>query len=283
MLSFPQPTSLSQAINAKGLHRQITREIALVILRGNPREIERLPATEADLSKMFGVSRTILREAVKVLACKGLLEARPRIGIRVLPRANWRLLDPDIMQWQCQAGINKTLVRKLCQIRLILEPASAADAAIEGTMEEVRDIHQAYQKMEKTLDNFEAYVSADVEFHRSISRATHNEFLLQMNQTIFDVLGAIQEIHREAGFPASTALTLPFHGAVADAIVNRDPEGARVAMQRLVRRAEHDLEEVLQQLSEARRKTASAENKGSRRADELYSKGAGIEGHLEVI
>src|ERR1051326_6444620 len=111
MPPLPQAVNPIRTFKSKGLHRRITREIALVISRGKATEIEGLPKTEAELAKMFGVSRTILRESIKVLAAKGLVETRPRIGILVLPRSHWRLLDPDILQWQCQAGISKTLVR----------------------------------------------------------------------------------------------------------------------------------------------------------------------------
>lgn len=105
--------------------------------------------------------------------------------------------------------------------------------------------------------------------HSSISRATHNEFLIQMNRTILDVLGSLQEVYRNEWFVTSTALSLPFHRAVAEAIINRDPDAARLAMQRLVRRAENDLYEVLHQLSEARKNSASARKSAAHGADRI--------------
>ena len=111
------------------LHDQITRHVALRILRGQIRDGASENWTETTLGHELQVSRTAMREAVKVLAAKGLLEVRPGTGMRVRPRSEWNLLDPDLLSWQCEAIADGQFVRDLYQVRLIIEPATAESAA----------------------------------------------------------------------------------------------------------------------------------------------------------
>src|SRR5262250_3757907 len=97
---------LAASLPRERLHDRLTREIALGILRGGIGQGESALSTEGDLCRHFNVSRTILREAVKVLAAKGLIEVRPRTGIRVRPRDEWNLVDPDLLGWLCEAGVD---------------------------------------------------------------------------------------------------------------------------------------------------------------------------------
>src|SRR5205814_6667461 len=90
--------------------------------------------------RYFHVSRTILREAVKVLAAKGLIEVRPRTGIRVRPRDEWNLVDPDLLGWLCEAGVDDLFIRDLCEVRAIVEPAAAELAAARATAEEIVEL-----------------------------------------------------------------------------------------------------------------------------------------------
>src|SRR5580704_6349711 len=103
------------SIPRERLHDRVTREIALGILRGTI-GAESALSTEGDLCRHFNVSRTILREAVKVLAAKGLLELRPKTGIRVRPRNEWNLVDPHLLGWICEAGVDELFIRDLCEV-----------------------------------------------------------------------------------------------------------------------------------------------------------------------
>src|SRR5262245_35360441 len=98
------------------LHHQVTRAIALKVLRGTLDT-----TTEGDLYRELGVSRSVVREAVKVLSAKGLIDVRSKMGIRVRPRADWNLLDPLLLQWQAEIGLDEAFVRNLCHVRMILE------------------------------------------------------------------------------------------------------------------------------------------------------------------
>src|SRR5436190_44967 len=150
------------------LHDKVTREIALGIMRGSIGKSESALSTEGDLCRHFHVSRTILRESVKVLAAKGLIELRPKTGIRVRPRDEWNLVDPDLLSWLCEAGVDEDFVRGLCEVRLIVEPAAAELAAARATAKEVEAIVHWYQLIESNSDHEEARLEADRNFHATI-------------------------------------------------------------------------------------------------------------------
>jgi DNA-binding FadR family transcriptional regulator len=236
---LPDKRLRSGAIKRERLHDQVTRNIALRILRGSPDDIESVLTTELDLCRYLGVSRSILRESIKVLADKGLVEVRPKTGIRVRPRSDWNLLDSDLLRWQCEAGIDRTFIENLYQVRLLLEPSTARAAASRASEEEIGSIFDLYQRMERNLSDFETYVNADVEFHHAISRATHNDFLIYINETIFGALRGSQEVFKKQR--AGAAKALPLHHEVAVAIRQRKPEAAESAMYRLVKQAESDI------------------------------------------
>src|SRR5262245_10667008 len=117
------------------LHEQMTRQVALGIIRGEIGQGEL--STEGDLCQHFQVSRTVLREAVKVLVAKGLIELRPKTGMHVRPRSDWNLVDPDLLRWLCEAGVDEPFVRDLCEVRSIVEPAAAELAASRAPTEQI--------------------------------------------------------------------------------------------------------------------------------------------------
>ncbi len=114
------------------------------------------------------VSRSVLRESIKVLASKGLLEVRPKIGITVRPRSDWNLLDPELLVWQFEARMDDQLLRHLVEVRLIVEPAAAGLAAARATSEEIALLRDCYRKMEESVDDRDAYNAADLRFHVAV-------------------------------------------------------------------------------------------------------------------
>jgi DNA-binding FadR family transcriptional regulator len=235
------------SIKKERLHDQVTRNIAMRILRDSPEDLSAVLTTEVDLCRFLDVSRSILRESIKVLAAKGMLEVRPGTGIRVRPRNEWNLLDSDLLRWQCEVGLDRKFIQDLFHVRLLLEPATAEAAAARASAEEIRLIARLCDEMEKSVSNFEVYVNADVEFHHAISRATHNELLIHINETIFGALRGSQDIFRTQRAGAGKAL--PLHRKVADAIAQRKPAAARLAMQRLVQQAHDDIMAMLDRQS----------------------------------
>src|SRR5207245_2619975 len=170
------------------LHGRIVHAIGRRILSGDLRPGDLLPA-EPDL----GASRTVVREAVKVLAAKGLVESRPKTGTRVRPRDAWNLLDPDVLAWQQDGAVNDALLRKLTEVRRIIEPAAAELAAARADARDVAALETAFQQMEETAQaragaDFEAFVQADMKFHLAILQACRNDLLEQMSRVVYSAL-----------------------------------------------------------------------------------------------
>jgi DNA-binding FadR family transcriptional regulator len=218
----------------------VTRALAVRILNGTLTP-DGHSSTEMDLCRELGVSRTILREAIKVLSAKGLVEVRPKTGVRIKPRSDWSLLDPALLTWRTEVGVDETFVRDLCQVRMMLEPPTAESAAIAATDIEAAEIYNAFLAMETAKSNFAVFVNADYQFHSAISRATHNDFLIQINRIVFDALRGSQSIFRERRDPVGAEAALNLHRSVAEAIRKRKPEAARQAMIQVIRRAEEDV------------------------------------------
>jgi DNA-binding FadR family transcriptional regulator len=231
------------SIPRERLHDRVTREIALGILRGSIGQGEAGLSTEGDLCRHFHVSRTILREAVKVLAAKGLIEVRPKTGIRVRPRDQWNLVDPDLLSWLCEAGVDDLFVRDLCEVRAIVEPAAAELAASRASAEEIEELLHWYHLIEVNPNNEEARLEADRNFHSTIFTACHNVFLTQMNTTVGVALRATQQIG--VHLPQVMEESVLAHKKVADAIARRDRTAARAAMERLIQQSTEHIHRVL--------------------------------------
>jgi DNA-binding FadR family transcriptional regulator len=231
------------SIPRERLHDRVTREIALGIMRGTIGKGESALSTEGDLCRHFTVSRTILREAVKVLAAKGLIELRPRTGIRVRPRNEWNLVDPDLLGWLCEAGVDDLFVRDLCEVRAIVEPAAAELAASRASAEEIEELLHWYRLIEANTDNEGARLEADRKFHAAIFAACHNVFLTQMNTTVGVALRATQQIG--VHLPQVMQESVLAHKEVADAIARRDAPAARAAMERLIEQSTEHIQRVL--------------------------------------
>ncbi|NNM72919.1 FadR/GntR family transcriptional regulator [Enterovirga aerilata] len=186
---------------------------------------------EHDLETRYGASRGVVREAVKILATKGLVTVRPRYGTHVLPRRDWSLLDRDVLQWIRAGGIDRELLVALDETRRIIEPGAAALAAERAGPEDKARIRAAYLRMEETVAEHEAAIEADKAFHLAILDATHNPVLGSFRTGIDAILSAVFDV-------AAPLLegNLPNHLAVLEAIEAGEPERAREWMNRLLNR-----------------------------------------------
>jgi DNA-binding FadR family transcriptional regulator len=184
---------------------------------------------EADLGKEFGASRSVIREAVKSLAARGLITSQTKIGIRVLEPMHWNLLDAEVLNWRYSTMPPAQFYAELFEIRQMIEPQAAAFAARRGSSREIAAIGVAYDEMETAGRDNQSGIDADLRFHRSILAAGHNALLLQMGNLIAVGLHIAHRISSE-----SFVVFLPQHKAVYDAIRVRDASGAREAMERLL-------------------------------------------------
>ena len=210
------------------IHGSVVEAIGRWILGGTYAPNDLLPR-EDDLAVELGVSRTSIREAVKVLSAKGLLQARRRVGVRVRDRDDWNLLDPQVLSWHPDVGRDETLITSLIEARRIIEPAAAALAAQRATAADLAHIEQAYLGMERNLrTNLEACCEADLKFHVSVVAASHNVVLKGLTGTIEAALRATFAItNRRLASAQSRALSA--HRAVLECVRMRDADGARAA------------------------------------------------------
>lgn len=187
--------------------------------------------TEADLAEQFSVSRSVTREAVKMLSAKGLVSARPRVGTVVTSVDQWNLLDPDVMRWLLERKFSLVLLRQFSELRVAIEPAAAGLAAVNVDRGGVALIEQGFARMVAAEAGEDDALDADVAFHTAILRASGNPFFLQFEQLIDSALRtSIQFTNR---FKNRTA-SLPDHGAVLEAIIAGDADSAKKAMQFLI-------------------------------------------------
>ncbi len=224
------PTALFGANRKRNLFATVVESLGSRIVQGVLRPGDPFP-NEADLGREFGASRSVIREAVKSLAAKGLLESRTRTGIRVLPAGHWNLLDLDVLGWRYEAMEARDFFRELFEIRRVIEPEASALAAQRASDEDIVAIETAYAVMAaaEAEGTTEAAIMADLDFHRAILSAAHNDLLLQMGKLIG--VGLL------ASYGISTGhytLFLDRHRDVLAAIRRRRPETARRMMQRLL-------------------------------------------------
>jgi GntR family galactonate operon transcriptional repressor len=194
---------------------------------------------EASLARRYRVSRSVIRDAIKILVGKGLLEVRRGIGTRVKIRKQWALLDDDILAWQQAAPPNADIIMQLMDFRLIFEPKAARRAADYGSEEAHEQIRLALQQMvdEENLAN--DFVIADATFHRAVLNATNNEFLMALEGVIFSaLLGSIRLTNKD---PRDNESSIPLHREVYKAIKIRDGANAEKYMQELLEHANQRL------------------------------------------
>ncbi len=187
--------------------------------------------TEADLAQHYEVSRSVTREAVKMLTAKGLLTARPRKGTTVQPTDLWNLFDADVLRWLLERKFSLQLLRHFNELRIGIEPAAAALAARTASPEAIVGIQRGFARMEAAEVGDDDTLEADIAFHIAILRATANPFYLQFCDLVETALRtSIRFTNRYQGLTAS----LPHHRDVLDAIVAGDGTKAYASMKVLI-------------------------------------------------
>jgi DNA-binding FadR family transcriptional regulator len=187
--------------------------------------------TEAELSKQHGVSRSVTREAVKMLTSKGLLSARPRQGTIVEPASAWNLFDPDVLRWLLDRKFTITLLREFNQLRVAIEPAAAALAAQFADAQGLAAIRAGFDRMRMAENGEDDTLEADIAFHVAILRASGNPFYAQFCDLVATALRtSIRFTNRIQGRTAD----LPAHEAVLRAIEAHDAERSRSAMVQII-------------------------------------------------
>ncbi len=169
----------------------------------------------------FGVSRTVIREAIKTLVAKGMLEVGPKVGTRVLPVRSWNLFDPQVVGWLASRRLPESFITDLLDLRRAIEPMAVRWACERATPQQIAEIQAAYLSLQASVADKGDYNHADQRFHEAVLAASHNQFIEQM----LPALGALLAISFEASsaVPGELGRTLPMHKELADAIASRDP------------------------------------------------------------
>ncbi len=226
----------------KNIHGSIVDLLGKAIVSGRYPVGASLPA-EPLLGEELGVSRTVIREAVKALVAKGLLTTGPKVGTRVQPDEQWNWFDNDVVVWRSQAGQTREFIRDLQELRRVVEPAAVRMAAERATAADIAEIESAYAGMKHAVEHGGDYVTHDLRFHQGLLRACHNRMVVQMSKALATLLRTSFEIATLR--PHGTVSSLPLHRAVLDAVIARRPARAERASLVLIDGANEDIETVL--------------------------------------
>jgi GntR family galactonate operon transcriptional repressor len=191
--------------------------------------------SEADLCGRFDVSRNVMREIVRMLSAKRLIDAQPHRGLFVMPREEWNYLDADVLEWVLEKKASPAMMRSLIEVRSLIEPTISRWAAERATAVDLVDIEASCNEMASSRDDAAAFHAADVRFHRAVLTAAHNLVIGQLN----DAVSALQRAIFDFTFqPAEEELDLSvrLHFDLFDAIRRKNPDAAEEASRRMVTR-----------------------------------------------
>ena len=210
---------------------QIVQDLGRRIVRGDVRPGEALPR-EPTLCDQLGVSRTVIREAVKVLSAKGLVDSRPKRGTTVRSCNAWNVLDAEVLQWRAEADPDGQHLVHLTELRQAVEPAAAALTASRASDEDIALIAEACRAMQDSVDNLEEFLAADLRFHVEVLHASGNPFFAPVANVVSSaLLSSLRVTNRK---PADNATSVPVHQRVFKAIRKREPGKAEAAMRTLL-------------------------------------------------
>ena len=252
----------------KNVHGHTLDHLGEAIVGGHYAPGSSIPP-EPTLCEELGVSRTVVREAVKSLVAKGMLVTGPKVGTRVLPSDQWNWFDPDVVAWQSKAGLTRDFLRDLQELRRVVEPAAVRMAAERANSADIVGIEAAYAGMKDAIEQGGDYVRYDLAFHQGLLQAAHNRMVAQMSKALGALLRTSFEISTSR--PHGPASSLPLHRAVLDAVIERNPARAERACLVLIDGAADDIDQVLA----SRRKLPSVSQPAQRLAPPRGVKAAG--------
>ena len=224
-----------------GLVDRVVNEIQRVIVSGQLEPgMKLLP--ERELADELGVSRTVIREAVRILVAKGLLETKPGVGTIVRQVTSDQIVEPLSLLLRTQEeGIS---IEHLHQVRHMLEIEIAGLAALQATEDDIAELTGILDKMEAVLDIPEAFVTVDADFHHGLAKTTHNPLLIILLDSIRDLMQEVRLLATR--HPDLRQKVMPDHRKILAHLAANDPEGARQAMEEHLEHALRFQEELLE-------------------------------------
>ncbi len=224
---------LSVISHPRTSHARVVEKLGIQIIGGRYGVGETLPG-DADLEQQFDVSRSVLREAMKTLSAKGLVVAKSRVGTRVTDRCHWDLLDEDVLRWHFDTGVTPEFINHLYNVRLVLEPASAAFAALNATTDDCAELRLFAQNLGRHDLGHEELVLADLRFHIYLTLMGGNPFMESMVGFIKAALGGAFTLALNMQDETRSERIVRSHMAIVEAIERGDADAARLATENVV-------------------------------------------------
>jgi DNA-binding FadR family transcriptional regulator len=213
---------------------RILEDLGIAIVTGHYSEANPFPI-EATLCEQYGVSRSVLREAVKMLTAKGLLVSRPRHGTWIQPEKNWNFFDPDVLRWLLERKLSYDLLIEFTQMRMAVEPFAAGQAALYAGRAEIAAITHALARMTAAEHGDDDPLTSDIAFHVAVMKASGNRFYEQLCDMIDTALRI--SIRMTNHLKGVRQASIADHKKVSDAIIMGDGEAATAAMQVMIEEA----------------------------------------------
>jgi DNA-binding FadR family transcriptional regulator len=232
----PRPERKARG-KALRLHGTIARQLGIRIVSGKFRPGDLLDG-EISAAEQLAVSRTAYREAVRILAAKGLVDARPKVGTRVNPQSMWHLLDPDVLDWTFDSEPDLVLLDSLFELRDVVESAAAGMAAQRRSAAHLQDMRASLEAMATHTLATEAGRQADLDFHTTLLVATGNPFIISLANGVRAAIRTTT-IYKQRKQPLRRN-PLPDHLRVFEAIAAKEPSKAQEAMSALIQLARID-------------------------------------------
>ena len=240
-----EPGSLIRQISgrsaARNFHSFVIGDLGTGIVSGHYPVGSILPNDAAMMDK-YGVSRTVLREALKTLEAKGLVEARPKVGTRISPRSRWNMFDIEVLTWHFETKSDRSFVDNLFDVRRSLELSAVDRAARLRTGEHIRMMKYWAYQMELARDQAEPFALAELELHRLVMDASQNPFLRSACSMVELALAVAVAASMEVRPAFDRTEQIRQHATLVAAVENGDKEAARVAMSAII-----DTEHLLSQ------------------------------------
>jgi DNA-binding FadR family transcriptional regulator len=217
----------------RGNHAHVVAELGRGIVSGKIPEGSLLPG-DAELSARFGVSRTVLRESMKTLSAKRLVEAKAKVGTRVLAKSSWNFFDSDVLGWRVDTGIDYEFIEHLAEMRLALEPAAAAAAAVRASSDDMVALYAIAARFDNLAHTPETIAKVDLDFHLAIARMSGNPFMRSASALIEAALAISFQLSSPAASPETIDEVATNHLRIVHAIAARDAQKATMAMRHVI-------------------------------------------------
>lgn len=231
-LSIPTMQTRERSFGSKT--QQVVKELGIAIVTREYTSEKPFPI-ESEICTKYGASRSIVREAIKVLNAKGLLIARPRRGTSVRSEKDWNLLDPDVLDWMLNRRFNLTLLQDFTRARMAIEPNAAAEAARTASARQIEHIALMLDRMREAAQGQKEPLESDINFHLAILEASNNPFFYNMSPMIetalhFSIRFTNKQLHQRSA-------SVEEHKVIFDAIARGDEKTAARETRELLERA----------------------------------------------